>query len=408
MQRILIPARTLFRNRELTVLLAANIVLGLISSFVAPFLSMFGTLEVKMSPLVFGGFMTVTAVSSIVIGTVLSHRSDTHHSRRHMLLLGAIAGAAGYAGYAYVRNIAGLIMIGSIALGISSITFSQLFAYARESLNRNAVPPREAPLYMNIFRMFFALAWTIGPGVAAWVLHAYSYHGLFLSAAFLCVVFLILVGIFIPEIPPEKSAATRPHVRLRELLRQPTVMPWFIAFTLVFMATTMSMMDLPLLIIEVLHGTQTQVGVVYSLGPIFELPFMFYFGLLATRMDPARLIRVAVILALIYYGLLALVRAPWQIYPLQILSAAFVAVAMGVAISFFQDKIPQQPGAATNVYVNAQRIGATAGYLIFGFVGGNFGYRAVYVACAMLCVAALILIFMQTVRPNATTVAAKA
>ncbi len=105
--------------------------------------------------------------------------------------------------------------------------------------------------------------------------------------------------------------------------------------------------------------------------------------------------------------MLTLVRAPWQIYPLQILSAAFVAVAMGVAISFFQDKIPQQPGAATNVYVNAQRIGATAGYIIFGFIAGKFGYRAVYVACAMLCVAALILVCAQTVRPNTATVAAK-
>ncbi|MEO6993229.1 MAG: sugar efflux transporter, partial [Lacunisphaera sp.] len=369
MQRILIPARTLFQHRDLIVVLAANVVLGLISSFVAPFLSMFGTLEVKMSPLVFGGFMTTTAVSSIVIGTVLSHRSDTHHSRRQMLLLGALTGAIGYAGYAYVRNTAGLILIGSIALGLSSITFSQLFAYAREALSRNGLPARDAPLYMNIFRMFFALAWTIGPAVAAWILHAYSYRVLFLSAALLCLVFLILVALFIPEIPPATNAATRSHVRLRALLRQPTVMPWFIAFTLVFMATTMSMMNLPLLIIEVLHGTQTQVGIVYSLGPVFELPFMFYFGLLATRMNPARLIRAAVIFALIYYALLALVRAPWQIYPLQILSAAFIAVAMGIAISFFQDKIPQQPGAATNLYVNAQRIGATAGYLIFGFIG---------------------------------------
>jgi SET family sugar efflux transporter-like MFS transporter len=401
MQRILIPARTLLRNREFTVVLVANVVLGLISSFVAPFLSMFGTIEVKMKPIAFGGFMTVTALSSIVIGTILSHRSDTHHSRRHMLLLGAITGAIGYAGYAYVRNIALLVVIGSVALGISSITFSQLFAYARESLNRNGVPPREAPLYMNIFRMFFALAWTIGPAVAAWVLHAYSYRGLFLTAAFFCVVFMILVAVFIPEIPPAADSAARPHVPLSALLKQPTMMPWFIAFVLVFMATTMSMMNLSLLILEVLHGTQTQVGIVFSLAPVFELPFMFYFGLLATKMDPARLIRTGVILALVYYVSLALVRAPWQIYPLQILSAAFVAVTMGVAISFFQDKIPNQPGAATNVYVNAQRIGATMGYLIFGTIGEGLGYRAVYIACALLCSASLVLMFLQPARASA-------
>ena len=35
MQRILIPARTLLRNREFTVVLVANVVLGLVSSLVA-------------------------------------------------------------------------------------------------------------------------------------------------------------------------------------------------------------------------------------------------------------------------------------------------------------------------------------------------------------------------------------
>jgi MFS transporter, SET family, sugar efflux transporter len=196
MQRILIPARVLLRNREFTVVLAANVVLGLISSFVAPFLSMFGTIEVGMKPVIFGGFMTITAVSSILIATVLSHRSDTHHSRRHMLLLGAVTGALGYAGYAYVRDITLLIFIGSIALGISSMTFSQLFAHARESLDRAGISATEAPLYMNLFRMFFALAWTVGPAVAAWTLHQYSYRGLFLTAALLCVVFFILVVFF--------------------------------------------------------------------------------------------------------------------------------------------------------------------------------------------------------------------
>ncbi len=401
MERILIPARTLLRNREFTVVLAANIVLGLISSFVAPFLSMFGSFEVKMTPLLFGCFMTTTALSSVTIATLLSHRSDTHHSRRHMLLLGGVTGALGYAGYAFVRDVMLLTLIGSILLGISSITFSQLFAHARESLSRADIPASEAPLYMNLFRMFFALAWTVGPAVAAWTLNSYSYRGLFLTASMLCLVFIVLVALFIPEIPPPAQSAARPPVSLLKVLHQPTVLPWFVSFVFVFMATTMSMMNLSLLVLNVLHGTQTQVGFIYVLGPVFELPFMFYFGLLATKTHPALLIRWAVVFALVYYVSLSIVRAPWQIYPLQILSAAFVAVTMGVAISFFQDKLPGQPGAATNVYVNAQRIGATAGYLIFGAVAQNYGHRVVYGVCAALCVAALLLMALQSDRASA-------
>ena len=190
---------------------------------------------------------------------------------------------------------------------------------------------------------------------------------------------------------------------LRALLRDQAVFAWFIAFILVFMAGTMSMMNMSLLVIHVLGGTESQVGIIFSLAPVFELPFMVWFGLLATKTDSTRLIRLAVILSVIYYAALALVRAPWQIYPLQILSAAAVAVTTGVAISFFQGKFPGQPGAATNLYMNAMRIGATAGYLIFGTVAAAYGHRAVFVGCALLCAGALALMYRQRSRDAAAT-----
>jgi len=405
MQRILTPVRTLFRHREFLVVLAANLTLGLGVSFVSPFLSMFGTIEVGMGPAQFGAFMTVTAVSAILISTVLSHRSDAHASRRGVLLLGAACGAFGYAGYAYVRDVTWLTVIGSVALGIASITFSQLFAHARESLGRSGVPPADAPLYMNLFRMFFALSWTIGPALAAWVLLHYSFRGLFLAAAFLNLLLLLIVARFVPGARPAgQQAPARTSVPMRALLRQPTVAAWFAAFVLVFAANTMSTMNLSLLVLRVLGGTETHVGIIFSLAPVFEVPFMIYIGYVAIKADQSRLIRAAVVIAIVYYGALAAVRAPWQIYPLQILSAAFVSVTTGVAITFFQDKLPGQPGAATNLFVNAMRIGGTAGYMIFGTIASGLGYRAVFVTCALICAVALALMFRQ--RSRETTASA--
>ncbi len=402
MQRVLLPLRTMFRHREFRVVLIANIVLGLSASFVAPFLSMFGTIEVGMNPAAFGAFMTVTALGNILIATWLSHRSDTHHSRRAMLLFGSGGGVLGYLGYAYVRDVTLLIVIGALVLGVASITFSQLFAHARETLGRSAVPPAEAPLYMNMFRMFFALAWTVGPAVAAATLHWFSYRGLFLVAASLQLLFLLIVALRLPDTPPVVNPAAPPAVPMRDLLRLPGLFAWFAAFVLVFTAGTMSMMNMSLLVLHVLGGTESQVGIIFSLAPFFELPFMFYFGLLATTVDQARLIRVAVVISVVYYGALSLVGAPWHIYPLQILSAAFISVTTGVSISFFQDKLPHQAGAATNIYVNAMRIGATAGYLLFGTIAAGFGYRAVYVTCALLSAAALVLMLRQRARQPAS------
>ena len=96
MQRFLTTARTLLRNRAFLELLVCNVLLGLTYSFVGPFMSLFGTQEVKMSNAVFGVFMTISSVTAIVLSTWLAHWSDTRYSRRSMLLLGSVCGILGY------------------------------------------------------------------------------------------------------------------------------------------------------------------------------------------------------------------------------------------------------------------------------------------------------------------------
>jgi SET family sugar efflux transporter-like MFS transporter len=162
----------------------------------------------------------------------------------------------------------------------------------------------------------------------------------------------------------------------------------------------MGMMNLPLLILNTLDGAEYQVGIAYSVAPVFELPFLVYLGILATRVDHARMIRAALILAIVYYGLLARVEAPWQVYGLQVLSAAIVAVTSGVAITFFQNFLPEQAGTATNLYSNATRLGATGGYLLFGYVVAEGGHRTVFAVCALFCGLALSLLLAFRAKLN--------
>ncbi|HOD47599.1 MAG TPA: MFS transporter, partial [Opitutaceae bacterium] len=183
MQRILAPCRIILRQHDFRVLLVCNLLLGLAFSFVGPFFSMFGTIEVGMSPLLFGVFMTTNSLGAVALSTALAHWSDTRCSRRAILILGSLCGVAGYTAFAFLRDPLWLTVIGATVLGISSITFSQLFAHAREVIRRADVPQEDTPLYMNVFRMFIALAWTIGPAIGAWIMVRYSYRGMFLAAA---------------------------------------------------------------------------------------------------------------------------------------------------------------------------------------------------------------------------------
>jgi SET family sugar efflux transporter-like MFS transporter len=179
------------------------------------------------------------------------------------------------------------------------------------------------------------------------------------------------------------------------LLRRSDLLCYFSAFVLVFICMTMGIMNLPLMILHSLAGTEKQVGIAYSVAPFFELPFLLLFGLAAARgSKPGPMIRLGVIIGVAYYLLLAQVRAPWQIYPVQILSAAMIAVLSGIAITFFQNYIPNQPGTATNLYTNANRIGSTVGYLCFGFLASAYGHRAVFLVCAGVCTAAFGLLWL--------------
>ena len=385
------------REPDLRLVLVCSAVQGLAFSFVLPFMSLFGTLEVKMSLTTFGVFMTVIALAGMAISTLVAHRSDVRGSRRSVLLLSSASGVLGYLGFALVRDMWLLMLIGALVLGVASTTFSQLFAYARELLETSEIEQHEAPLYMNTFRMCFALSWTVGPALAALTLRRWSFIGLFLAASALYFVFFWLVFWFVParipgappRVRPDPTAHAEPNAASSSWDRN--LLGWVSAFVLLFAAQTMSMNNMSLLVLEVLRGNESHVGIIFSLAPLFELPFMLYFGLLATRIDSTKLIVLAIGLSIVYYGALAVVRTPEQIYPLQFLSAAIVSVTSGIAITFFQNKLPGRFGAATNLYSNASRVGSTSGYLLFGTVAARVGHRGVYVACCALATLALVL-----------------
>ncbi len=164
---------------------------------------------------------------------------------------------------------------------------------------------------MNVFRLFFALSWTIGPALSAWVMAGYSFRGTYLVAAGLFAAFVLLVLISVRAVPPTSaSRQAAEKMPLKEAFRIPGLSIGFLAFVAFFMCSTMGMMNLPLLILETLRGNEGHVGIAYSLAPIFEIPFMYYLGVLATRIDSTRIIKGAFLVAIVYYGGPA---SPWPI-----------------------------------------------------------------------------------------------
>jgi MFS transporter, SET family, sugar efflux transporter len=111
---------------------------------------------------------------------------------------------------------------------------------------------------------------------------------------------------------------------------------------------------------------------------------MLWFGRLAARGHQATIIRLGVLVGVVYFLALAFAQTPSQVYPLQLLNAAAVAVTMSVAIPYFQDLLPGQTGVATSIYTSSYSFGSLLGYFGFGVLVASIGHRGVVLFCAAL------------------------
>ena len=398
MADVVARAKQILQQPGFAGLLGAAFVFGIGHSFVSPFLSLWGTREVGMRPLVFGIFMTVTSLSGIVVATTLARLSDTRWPRKVVLLLGAAGGALGYTGYALVREPLVLVVVGATLLSLAAVCFSQLFAHTREryfNVPIDGVPPG---FLMSVVRVCFSLAWTAGPSVGAWVMVHEGFRGLFLGAAALFAIFFVAILRYVPfeRKTPQARAAVRESIW--RVLTRGDVFALFVAFLLIFAAHTINMMNLPLVLTQMPGGSERDVGITFGIGPLTEIPLMLWFGLLAARGHTLGLIRFGAAATVIYFLLLLLAREPWHVFPLQMLHGLSFAIISNVAILFFQDLLPGQPGLATAIFANAANVGSLLGYFSFGALLQPLGSRGMFVVSAAFTVVTFMIV--QLYRPR--------
>jgi SET family sugar efflux transporter-like MFS transporter len=428
-----IAGRRLLYSPPFIGLLVTYFVLGLTSAFIAPFGSLWATQEVGMSAELLGTFMTLNSLSAIALSTVFGRWSDSHLPRRALLLLGACAGALANVGYALVREPLWLMLIGSSLFGLASMNFAQLFAHVREELGRPEHAGADAPFLMGVLRACYALAWMVGPNLGAWIKGQAGYRGLFLTTAGFFLLLAAFVGLFVAHrarvaggaesaggskqnttgdvvssAGDERAPEARAESRFAAWgLSEPGVLAHAAAFGLLFAAFTLNTLNLPLFLTQQLGETERTVGVAFAISPLFEMLFMIGFGYLAARGHQKRVIVLGAAAAVCYFAGLRLVGAAWQVYPLQILNAAAVAVVTSVAIPFFQDLLPSRAGIATSLYSNALKVGSLVGFTAFGLLASRVGNAGLFLVCAALGAISVALLVVSPRRAPRTAALAK-
>jgi SET family sugar efflux transporter-like MFS transporter len=76
---------------------------------------------------------------------------------------------------------------------------------------------------------------------------------------------------------------------------------------------------------------------------------------------------------------------------MQAFNAFVVAVTSCLGMTYVQDLMPRNPGAATALFFNASRVGSILSGVLSGALVAAIGYRGTFLVCGCLALGALVL-----------------
>jgi SET family sugar efflux transporter-like MFS transporter len=365
-------------------LLLSVLALGLAESMIGPYLVLFGTRAADLSPLQVGVFISLISLSGLVVSTWLGRRYDRSQSR-WPALVAVVAAAAGYASLATTTSYPVLLLIAAGLLSAGTAAFPQLFALART--HQDGADGPAARRRTPALRSTWSLAWAIGPMIGAAVLASGGYHRLLLSTALALLVVagpLLLLG----RTPrPHRDEPARPG---RERLTRPMLLAAgsFVCFHTAMLSGSVA---LPLYVTGTLHEPDSQVGLLFTVCALVEIPTA-----LATMLLPAG-VRKKVILAgmtlfAVYFVLVATATTMPLLIGTQVARGIALASAGTLGITYVQDLAPHSPGRATTLFANTLTIGSLVSGLLAGATAQALGFRTALLACAAIAVAGCVLL----------------
>jgi MFS transporter, SET family, sugar efflux transporter len=373
-------------------LLVSVLLLGIADSMIGPYLVLFGADEAQLSPLQVGVFLSVIAVSGLAVSTWLGRRYDRSASRAPAFIALA-APAVGYLALTTTTSFAMLLLIAAAFLGAGMAAFPQLFTLARTHLDLSAGgSDRGTPALRSVW----SLAWAIGPMIGAAVLAWQGYQGLLVLTALvfaLVAVPLLLLGAT-PAAPP-RAAANAAGTRLTRPLLLVAA-----SFTLFHTAMLSGSVALPLYLTRTLERPDHDVGLLFSVCALVEVPAALSLILLPARVRKQWVILLGMGLFVAYFLLVAVSSTMPLLIGTQLARGVAIAVVGALGITYVQDLLPSAPGRATALFANTLTTGSLIAGILAGATAQALGYRAALLLCGALSAAGCVLLAVaRTARP---------
>jgi MFS transporter, SET family, sugar efflux transporter len=346
----------LLAAREAAPLAGAVGAYGLLSAFVTTTTSLFLTSAVHAAPLLIGLFFAGRGAMSIAVNQGVGPLSDRLPDRRLLLLIAGVGGAIGGLCFAIFRGYIAVLITGTVFLAIGSLSFSQLFAYANEFATTRGRP---VTVFTSLLRAVFSASWVIGPPAGLFVLARYGFGPLYLVAGGLSLV-TAAVGCSLPR-PPAASRRAASDDRPSGRADRPNVFQalpartWLLLGAVVALGVVNQMygIDIALYVTKTLNLNMQLVGLMAGLGAALEIPVMIVAARFADRVGKHRLLLASAVGATAFFCLPPVARTAALLLALQLLNAAWTAVAMSIPMVMVQEESPSGAGTGTALYSSA-------------------------------------------------------
>jgi MFS transporter, SET family, sugar efflux transporter len=382
------------RSSFFIALVIADVLAGLADAISGPYVVLFLVDQARLGPLALSAILSVRALSGIAFGTAFGAWIDRRTTLAPLLL--ALAGSAvGYTLLGFTTNFALLLVIAALPIAIGAAAFSQSIALVKRQFGQASL--HTANRAIGVMRASWSLAWAIGPAVGALIVGMIGFRGAFLASAASAVI--ALMTLLLVRARPLPADATHAN-RRKPANGGPAIALAFASLALFHTAMFLGSIPLPIVLITSLGGAKSDIGVAMSLCAALEIIVM---GALIWR-PFQRGERAAIVVGfaafVAYFVALALTRSVAAVFWAQILRAIGIGLVSYLEISYLQSLMPHRAGAAAAMFSNSGQVGSVLAALSVGGLAQAFGYASIFIVCAVLSAAGLVLVCLIPTGPD--------
>ncbi|MCE5472600.1 sugar efflux transporter [Staphylococcus pseudintermedius] len=386
--------RELLTIKNYKLFIVNMMLIGMGIAITVPFFVLFATNQLGMTTNQFGLLLALAAISQFTMNSIVARFSDTHAiNRKVIIIVGLFMGAISFTLPFFVHSVVLFIILYAIFQGLFAPAMPQLYASARESINQSTSSSR-AVFANSVLRSMFSFGFLFGPLVGNILNQSWGYSGLFGGTVAIILTTLLLQVFFFKDIKAKKPV--RDSIMTEQdapsMLKHRYLIVPFIAFVLLHIGQWMYTLNMPLFVTQYLHEEEKYVGHLASLCAGLEVPFMIILGMVASKVETRTLLAIAAVCGSLFFGSIGIFESIHMMLVGQVLLAAFLAVLLGIGISYFQDVLPQYPGYASTLFANAMVIGQLLGNLLGGAMSQWVGLGNVFYVSALSLACCFVLI----------------